>query len=60
MTLNNFICDRSSLKEKIEVDQRNDIIDPDATDIQKKVTISSLKGSIPYIVMQCPELPQYK
>lgn len=60
MELNNFICDRPSLAEKIEADRRNDIIDADATDIQKKITIASLKGSIPYIVMQCPELPQYK
>ena len=28
--------------------------------MRKKVTIDSLKGSIPYMVMQCPELPQYK
>lgn len=58
--LNNYICDRPSLSEKIKLDNFNDIINPDASDMRKKVTIDSLKGSIPYIVMQCPELPQYK
>ena len=58
--LNNYICDRPSLAEKIKIDNFNDILDPDASDMRKKVTIDSLKGSIPYMVMQCPELPQYK
>ena len=36
------------------------ITDKDATDVHKKITINSLGDSIAYIVMQCPELPQYK
>lgn len=60
MQLNNFIVDRPSLADRIEKDNKNSIIDKDASDIHKKVTISSLGDSIAYIVMQCPELPQYK
>ena len=60
MQLNNFIVDRASLQERIEIDKRNNIIDPSASDLHKKITIDSLGSIIPYIVMQCPELPQYK
>ena len=60
MQLNNFIVDRSTLKERIDIDKRNDIIDPDGSGVHSKITIESLKGAIPYIVMQCDELPQYK
>ena len=60
MQLNNFIVDRPSLKERIDTDLRNNIINPDASDVQEEITIESLKGANRYIVMQCPELPQYK
>ena len=53
--LNNFICDRSSIAERINAQERNNIYD-----ISGNLTIGSLPATIPYIVMQCPELPQYK
>ena len=53
--LNNFICDRSSLNERIEAKNRNDIYD-----ISGNLTVASLPATIPYIVLQCEELPQYK
>lgn len=53
--LNNFICDRSSIGERISARDRNKIYD-----ISGNLTIGSLPASIPYLVMQCPELPQYK
>lgn len=53
--LNNFICDRSTIAERIAVKNRNDIYD-----ISGNLTIGSLPPSIPYLVMQCEELPQYK
>lgn len=53
--LNNFICDRSSITERINAQERNNIYD-----ISGNLTIGSLPATIPYIVMQCPELPQYK
>ena len=60
MELNNFIVDRPTLSERIDVDIRNDLLDPDASDLHKKITIDSLGGAIRYIIMKCPELPQYK
>jgi hypothetical protein len=53
--LNNFICDRPTLGERIEVKNRNSIYD-----ISGNFTIASLPATIPYIVLQCEELPQYK
>lgn len=53
--LNNFICDRPSLGERIETKNRNAIYD-----ISGNLTIASLPATIPYIVLQCEELPQYK
>ena len=53
--LNNFICDRSTLGERIAVKERNEIYD-----ISGNLTIGSLPPTIPYLVMQCEELPQYK
>lgn len=61
MQLNNFIVDRPSLKERIDTDLRNDILNTSASDDpQTKITINSLKGANNYIVMQCSELPQFK
>ena len=53
--LNNFICDRSTIAERIEAKDRNEIFD-----ISGNLTIGSLPPTIPYLVMQCEELPQYK
>jgi hypothetical protein len=53
--LNNFICDRPTLGERIEAKNRNAIYD-----ISGNLTIASLPATIPYIVLQCEELPQYK
>ena len=53
--LNNFICDRSTIAERIEAKERNEIFD-----ISGNLTIGSLPPTIPYLVMQCEELPQYK
>lgn len=53
--LNNFICDRSTIAERIAVRDRNAIYD-----ISGNLTIGSLPPTIPYLVMQCEELPQFK
>lgn len=53
--LNNYICDRSTNGERLEIEDRNHIYD-----ISGNLTIGSLPKSIPYLVMQCEELPQYK
>ena len=53
--LNNFICDRSALSERIEANERNDILDE-----TNSVTINTLPKTIPYIILECEELPQFK
>lgn len=59
--LNNFCVDRPSYGEKISSKLRNDILNASAGgDASKMITINSLKGSIPYIIMHCPKLPANK
>jgi hypothetical protein len=53
--LNNFICDRPTLGERIAAKNRNAIYDT-----SNNVTIASLPANIPFLVLQCEELPQYK
>jgi len=53
--LNNFICDRPTLEERRELDEANDVLDDN-----KNVAISSLPMNIPYIILECEELPQFK
>lgn len=53
--LNNFMCDRSTLEERIAVRDRNMI-----TDDSGKITVDKISLSIPYMIMECPELPQFK
>lgn len=52
--LNNFICDRSTLAERIEADRRNDIYQ------NGLITTESLPASIPYFIFQITKLPTYK
>ena len=54
--LNNFICDRSTLADRIAADERNDILSKQ----NGEVTIQDLPMTIPYIILECEELPQYK
>lgn len=53
--LNNFICDRPTLAARIEAEKRNDILDE-----SDEVSISTLPMTIPYLIMECEELPQFK
>ena len=52
--LNNFICDRSTIAEKIAAKERNDIY------TNGQLTIDKLPASLPYLVMRCEQLPQFK
>jgi hypothetical protein len=45
--LNNFICDRSTITERIDAQERNNIYDISGT-----LTIGSLPPTLPYIVLQ--------
>lgn len=53
--LNNYICDRPTLAERRELDSRNDVLDENML-----VTIAGLPMNIPYIILECEELPQFK
>jgi hypothetical protein len=53
--LNNFICDRSTNAERFDAKKRNAIFD-----LAGNITLNSLPPEIPYLVMQCEELPQFK
>lgn len=53
--LNNFICDRSTITERIAAQERNNIYDTSGT-----LTIGSLPPTLPYIVLQAEQLPGKK
>lgn len=53
--LNNFICDRPTLAERIEANDRNNVLDDN-----NQVSISHLPMHMPYMIIECEELPQYK
>ena len=53
--LNNYICDRPTLAERIEAAKRNDVLDEN-----DQVSIAHLPMSLPYMILECEELPQFK
>jgi hypothetical protein len=53
--LNNFICDRPTLAERIEANDRNNVLGDNG-----EVTIANLPMNIPYMIIECEELPQFK
>lgn len=53
--LNNFICDRPTLEERKALHEKNDVLDDN-----KNITVGSLPMNIPYMILECEELPQFK
>lgn len=53
--LNNFICDRPTLAERIEANNNNDVLDEN-----DQVSIGALPMHIPYMILECEQLPQTK
>lgn len=53
--LNNFICDRPTLADRIAANDRNAVLDEN-----NQVTINKLPMTIPYMILECEELPQFK
>ena len=53
--LNNFICDRPTLGERIEANDRNNVLNDN-----NQVSIANLPMNIPYMILECEELPQFK
>ncbi|WP_300685438.1 DUF6273 domain-containing protein [Acutalibacter sp. 1XD8-36] len=53
--LDNFIADRPLLSQRLELSRANDIFD-----LAENITISKLPATLPYMIISCPQLPQYK
>ena len=53
--LTNWIADTRSVEEMLERYYRNNIYDA-----YGKVAIANLPAGLPYMIIECPELPQYK
>ena len=53
--LDNFIVDRSTLAEREAAAERNDILNE-----MDEVSIAKLPSNLSYIILTCPQLPQYK
>lgn len=53
--LDNYIADRGTLAERIELAKRNDIFNT-----AEEIVISKLPVTVPYMVISCAELPTYK
>ena len=53
--LNNFICDRPTLAEKIQLDKDNQILDDN-----EQITIAKLPMYLPYIILETDRLPKTK
>ena len=60
--LNNFICDRSTIAERIAADKRNDILDLANTENEEDIVISfdKVQSIIPVMIMRCAKLPADK
>lgn len=53
--LDNYIVDRTTLRERQDAVARNDILDQ-----YDEVVFSKLPVNLPYIIVECEEMPQYK
>lgn len=53
--LDNFIYDRPTLALREDAYSRNDVLNAD-----EEVDVTKLPATLPYMVISCPELPQYK
>ena len=53
--LDNFIADRSTLSERKDAAERNDVLNDN-----DEVSPAKLPTDLPYIVLRCAQLPQYK
>jgi len=53
--LNNWIADTQNIDEMLERYENNNVFDE-----YGQIVISQLRKDLPYLVVECPELPQYK
>lgn len=53
--LSNYVADRATLAERLEEHEKNDLLD-----VSEEIVISKLPATLPYMIISCAELPQYK
>ena len=53
--VNNYVADRPTLGERLIARENNDLLD-----VSEDIVISKLPVTLPYMVISCDELPQYK
>lgn len=53
--LDNYIADRPLLSDRVEALRRNDILD-----LAENIVVSKLPATLPYMIIQCEQLPQSK
>ena len=53
--LSNYIADRATLAERLASHEKNDLLD-----VSEEIVISKLPATLPYMIISCSELPQYK
>jgi hypothetical protein len=53
--VSNYVADRSALADRLSAYEKNNILD-----VSEEIVISKLYSTLPYMVISCGELPQYK
>lgn len=53
--LSNYIADRPTYYERLEAYKRNDLLD-----VSEELVITKLPATLPYLIIHCDRLPQYK
>lgn len=53
--ISNYIADRATLTERKAAQERNDILN-----VSEEIVISKLPSTLPYMIIHCAELPQFK
>lgn len=53
--LNNFICSQPTLADRKDAYNRNNVLND-----QEMVSVATLPADLPYMILECEELPQYK
>lgn len=53
--VDNYICDRPTLRDRIDAYERNNILND-----SEEISIEKLPPTLPYMIISCAELPQFK
>ena len=53
--VDNFIAGRATLQQRLATNARNNVLN-----LAEEIVISQLPATLPYMIIACPELPQFK